>query len=212
MFCPNCKVEYRRGFRECSDCHVDLVDSLPPENSPASASGGDAKAPELLWSGYNRSLRDQIGVALDAADIPYADESREVNWLPALEQRAPYEIWILRADHDSAAKILAESFPEVADGPDSADVNELADSSDQAANEIPANDLPPENHPDDATCEVWSGDDDHAAQFLRDCLRGVGIACVVSQDDAKARVLVLPAAEIRAREIVREVIEGAPPE
>jgi hypothetical protein len=26
MFCPQCRVEYRRGFTRCSDCDVDLVD------------------------------------------------------------------------------------------------------------------------------------------------------------------------------------------
>lgn len=25
MICPNCKVEYREGFTECSDCHVNLI-------------------------------------------------------------------------------------------------------------------------------------------------------------------------------------------
>jgi hypothetical protein len=30
-FCPACRVEYREGFTECSDCHVPLVVALPPE-------------------------------------------------------------------------------------------------------------------------------------------------------------------------------------
>lgn len=25
MYCPKCKTEYREGFKECSDCGVDLV-------------------------------------------------------------------------------------------------------------------------------------------------------------------------------------------
>jgi hypothetical protein len=25
MYCPRCRVEYRDGFTECSDCHVPLV-------------------------------------------------------------------------------------------------------------------------------------------------------------------------------------------
>ena len=28
MFCPQCKVEYRQGFVECSDCQVPLVPEL----------------------------------------------------------------------------------------------------------------------------------------------------------------------------------------
>ncbi len=30
-FCLQCRTEYREGFRRCSDCGSELVDSLPPE-------------------------------------------------------------------------------------------------------------------------------------------------------------------------------------
>ena len=30
MFCPQCKAEYRPGFIKCSDCHVELVETLAP--------------------------------------------------------------------------------------------------------------------------------------------------------------------------------------
>lgn len=30
MFCPQCRVEYRAGFTECSDCHVPLSAGTPP--------------------------------------------------------------------------------------------------------------------------------------------------------------------------------------
>lgn len=157
-------------------------------------------------------MRDQIGAALDAADISYTDQAREVSWLPALEQSAPYEIWILREDHDSAIQVLSEAFPEGAEASDDVRVEDLADLGDETPGGTPSNDLPPEIHPEDASCEIWSGDDEHTAQFLSDCLRGIGIACVVFADDGKARVLVLPETETRAREIVHEVVDGAPPE
>jgi hypothetical protein len=31
MYCPNCRYEYREGFTTCSDCGVELVSELPPE-------------------------------------------------------------------------------------------------------------------------------------------------------------------------------------
>lgn len=32
MYCPQCRVEYREGFTECSDCHIPLLaGKLPPE-------------------------------------------------------------------------------------------------------------------------------------------------------------------------------------
>lgn len=30
MFCPKCRMEYRGGFTECSDCETRLVEELPP--------------------------------------------------------------------------------------------------------------------------------------------------------------------------------------
>ncbi|MGH7491416.1 MAG: DUF2007 domain-containing protein [bacterium] len=34
MFCPECKVEYESWMKECADCLVPLVETLPPEKSP----------------------------------------------------------------------------------------------------------------------------------------------------------------------------------
>ena len=31
MYCPQCQVEYRDGFTECSDCHIPLLAGTPPE-------------------------------------------------------------------------------------------------------------------------------------------------------------------------------------
>ena len=31
-FCPSCKCEYRPGFARCSDCDMELVESLSEEN------------------------------------------------------------------------------------------------------------------------------------------------------------------------------------
>jgi len=32
VYCPECRVEYREGFRECSDCRVPLLSgSVPPQ-------------------------------------------------------------------------------------------------------------------------------------------------------------------------------------
>ena len=34
MFCPECRCEYRPGFHECANCHVALVEQLPPLPPP----------------------------------------------------------------------------------------------------------------------------------------------------------------------------------
>ena len=35
MYCPQCLVEYRDGFTECSDCQVPLLAGTPPEPADA---------------------------------------------------------------------------------------------------------------------------------------------------------------------------------
>jgi hypothetical protein len=65
--------------------------------------------------------------------------------------------------------------------------------------------------PDDATAEVWSGEDAEMGRYLKLALAGVGIGGVLKEDRAKTHVFVMPASESRARELIREVIEGTPP-
>jgi len=45
MFCPTCGVEYRPGFKRCSDCHVELVESPRPLVAPRAA----VRAPALAY-------------------------------------------------------------------------------------------------------------------------------------------------------------------
>lgn len=91
--------------------------------------------------------------------------------------------------------------------PEAEDTNEFG-----GANESAPDDLAEDPNPDDATAEVWSGDDAEMADYLALCLRGVGVGCVLGEDGGKSRVMVLPEAEKRAREVVREVVEGTPPQ
>jgi hypothetical protein len=88
---------------------------------------------------------------------------------------------------------------------DAQDSNESGD-----ADESAPDDLAEDPHPDDAKAEVWSGEDAEMADYLALCLRGVGVGCVLSAAGGMSRVTVLPQAEKRAREIVREVVDGEP--
>ena len=35
MYCPQCRVEYREGFTECSDCRIPLQEGAPPPEPPS---------------------------------------------------------------------------------------------------------------------------------------------------------------------------------
>jgi hypothetical protein len=68
VYCPQCLVEYREGFSECSDCRVALVAGAPPE--PA-----DSFDPTLdLVVVLETSDRVQLALAkglLEDAGIPF---------------------------------------------------------------------------------------------------------------------------------------------
>jgi hypothetical protein len=241
MFCPVCKTEYRPGLTKCSDCGVDLVSNLPPKEPGADADvPRNAEGLELLWSGMSQALSDRIHEDLDAAHIVHKPSEKDFGLLPALAQRAKF-VWIDPRDRASARsilqKILADSGITEQEAeltpPDSGRMNlfglgrkvyeRISDAGGAPFEpaslfgpKAPAEPVPDDTverfHPDDATSEVWAGDDIEMAQFLKDSLQGVGVGCVVSEDDGKTRVLVLPASEARAREVVREVVEGTPPE
>ncbi len=241
MFCPICKTEYRPGFTKCADCGVVLVDHLPAGGPPGNEDAPrDSEGRELLWSGLSARLYEAIRNGLDDAGVSHTDVEKEFGVLPTFAQSARL-IWIDPRARDAAQSIMHQVLADRdSEGVNQGDSNsdhlawmdpfktrhtlysaqsdvtapeeddELAEFAEGA--EPPPNDAPEDFHPEDATSQVWAGEDVETAQFLKDSLRGVGIGCVVSEEGGRGRVLALPADEKRAREIVREVVEGAPPE
>jgi hypothetical protein len=68
-------------------------------------------------------------------------------------------------------------------------------------------------NPEDATVEVWSGTDAAMGQMLKDCLREHRIGASLKPGKAPQwRLLIYPVNERQAQEIVRQVVEGVPPE
>src|SRR5437764_1218876 len=47
-FCPTCRTEYRPGTTACADCHVPLVDRLPPEEEWVAVFTGTGLAPRAV--------------------------------------------------------------------------------------------------------------------------------------------------------------------
>ena len=221
MFCPVCESEYREGFTKCSDCDVDLVEHLPDD------SGGSGSFDlAVAWRGSDPSAYSAALAALQDAEIPTQEIANhgQVAWGLAIP-KPQYEILVRKMDLKAALEMVAP-FGERAAWANARDIwkgrtqskelegegsGELTNAIDAADTPAP-DDIASEIKPKDATSEVWSGDDRKMAETFKVCLREVGINCVLTADGGRQRVLVLPVAESRAKEIVREIIEQTPPE
>jgi len=69
LYCPQCRVAYRAGSTECSDCHVPLLDGAPPPEAPEAF---DPALDLVVVLETNNGI--QLALArglLQAADIPF---------------------------------------------------------------------------------------------------------------------------------------------
>ncbi len=72
----------------------------------------------------------------------------------------------------------------------------------------PKSRLPYDWDPNEATSEVWSGEDESMAEYLASALRENGFPSRIPDEPGhRARLCVRPADSRRAREIVREITE-----
>ena len=69
MYCPQCRVEYRDGFTECSDCHVSLSAGTPPPE-PAALSDPALGLVVVLETNDRMQLALAKGL-LEDAGIPF---------------------------------------------------------------------------------------------------------------------------------------------
>ena len=239
MFCPVCKSEYREGFTKCSDCGAELVNRLPDASSDADSeemeilwAGQDARfqgeicdrldatnipyendaVDSRFMPAFHQSIyRIQIkkrdhGAAVDAIQSIAPDDSqvwKSPGFLldrnsDLLDKIGPLSRFRGGQALTSQQKSQHENLAEVLDS-DESDVSTA----------IPDDDLESFNS-DEATSEVWSGDDNNLAQAFKDCFRGVGIGCVIAPDGGELHVFVLPSAVSRAKEIIREIVEADP--
>lgn len=67
-------------------------------------------------------------------------------------------------------------------------------------------------HSEDASVEVWSGDSMDFLEMLGACLRENQIHFRSGSSGGNQRLYVLPEDEVQAREVVREVVDGVPPQ
>jgi hypothetical protein len=174
-----------------------------------SSKPGPRESLVMLWAGENPVLHWVLLERLQAADIPFSDKALgddqvaltadplPIDWKP----RFGFEVAVLSLDLSAAKQILEKLLDE--------DLENV---------EIPAQEAAPLEEPSamtterHATVEVWSGNDDRMAQFLTAAMRENEIPVHRENLGDQGKICVSAANEKRAREIVREIVEGAPPE
>ncbi|OLD80502.1 MAG: hypothetical protein AUF67_11955 [Acidobacteria bacterium 13_1_20CM_58_21] len=164
----------------------------------------------MLWAGENPAVHADLLEELQAAGIPFADKSLgddevaptadplPIDWKP----RFGFEVTVLSTDLAAAKEVLEKLLDE-----EPADV-EIPARDDVAAAERPLLEAT-ETHP---AVEIWNGNDDRMSQFLTSAMQENEIPMHLENPGEQTRIFVSAANEKRAREIVREIVEGAPPE
>ncbi len=209
MVCPACNAEFPHGTVFCSRCHVTLVtDLVEADEMVEKAYPGSALV--QLWRGENAALHASLLEALAEANIPFYEQplgsgpsARPIDaLLDHAHPRFGFEVAVLSSSLAEAELILEKILNE---GPvdmslaakDAVEQAKLKKRS--AAMSI-------------AISEVWSGEDESLAGFLGAALKENGIPVRVERHGQKATVYAPPEDEGRARQIIREIVEGAPPE
>jgi hypothetical protein len=163
----------------------------------------------LLWAGEDPAMHAALLEELEAAQIRFADKSLgddevaptadplPIDWKP----RFGFEVAVLSPDLAAAQEILEKLLNE-----------EPADIEIPAQDEVRAAEPPlvsaMEEH---ATSEVWNGSDERIAQFLTAAMQENEIPIHLENPGEQTRIYVSAANEKRAQEIVREIVEAAPP-
>ena len=225
MFCPECKAEYRQGFTRCSDCDVDLAYALPQDSEQRALderggefAGGDRDR-RLIWKGNDESKCVALCRELMKADIPYKVAQVPVEAKFNMRVKRRYEIGVPYADSQQAKDLLGIGGDFADACYDLDDEDETEEGSD--GDELRVDDTPPDAevrsdsylkhwYPEDATVEVWSQDGDDISGGVPMALKENLIHCRVDHHDGLCKAFVMPEDEARAREIVREIVEGLP--
>jgi hypothetical protein len=213
MYCPECRAEYRPGFTHCSDCDVALVEELPEEESSSD------EALTLLWECADQC--ECVGVCRDLtnADIPYKVDQIPYERTAKMRMQWHYRILISPNDLDRAKDLLSIDAPLHAIPSSDADDEEVFDPSVELPDTSGLSIIEPKRrdtyldpwYPEDATVEVWSQDVDDLSSGIELSLDANRIHCRCDSDKPRAKkIFVRPEDAPLAREIVREIIEGAP--
>jgi hypothetical protein len=207
-YCPLCDAEYAASCEQCSVCGVDLV----PEELRGRPLDEQQRKEKIvvIWRGGDPLAVSEVVSALRDAGIRHHVQPTNEHMVFELGMPRPkYAVRVFSSDAAKAKEFLSdirESAPFALDQPDDLD----PESPKQAS--APASTPEHQWNPAAANIEIWTGEDGAFADLLEACLRENRIG--VRREGAeptRLRLLIMPADEFAAREIIREVREATPP-
>ena len=123
MYCPQCRVEYRDGFTECSDCHVPLLAGTPPAEQQAHPFDPALGLVVVLETNDGIQLALAKGL-LEEADIPFFVLGQVAKLVQDVD---PFlHKWVgvqVARDREAEARELLEAMPQAEPTPDDAGEN-----------------------------------------------------------------------------------------
>jgi hypothetical protein len=212
MYCPQCKAEYRQGFTRCSDCDVDLVDTLPQESERT------GQANRVIWMGDDQETCMALCCRLKDEGIRYQVTEAMKSRNARMTVTSKYALAVPAVDEKEAKELL--ELPETV-VEESSELTE--EDMDQALMEWPEGEESTPGtvrrgssylgrwYPEDATVEVFAETPTFESGLIEMSLKENQIrARIEVQEDGRKKVFVLPEDESAAREIIREIVEDTP--
>jgi len=233
MVCPVCKAEYCQGFTRCTDCDVELVyagaltGSDQARTNPAPQPDEDPFC--SIWQGDDSRIHAELCSILDDVGVLHRTARRQ-DHLFNLSNYPAFQIGVPYSMYEKAEAAIAEAFDLDASGPNAAEAlsppllltetrrsirklpSTLTPASDENIPGPPTDGGLSEGSREEAAAEVWCGDDTSVRDMLIASLRENQINVRQENEGGKSSLFVVAENEARAREIVREIVEGAPPE
>ena len=201
-FCPLCFAEFTTSFPLCPNCGVPL--RVPQPDRPVEESA------RLLCNFAHPQFITELRSALHEARIPFNNSNFSSGDIISGRRYIPnYEVLVLDEDLDRATQVMSQVLQHWEFEP-SAGFSRPEDSFlDQGLDLAAKKGWDPE----DISVLIWSGENIGLAGGIGLALQEHGIAYRVDTAQlGTAKVFCHPEDEDRARKLVREVVEGAPPE
>jgi hypothetical protein len=164
----------------------------------------------VLWAGEDPAFHATLLEELQSAGIDFVDRSigndRDTSttdpFFVGQDAMFGFNVAVHSSNLVEAEKILEKLLDE-----EPVDM-EIPAEDDAASAAVEA---PEAAHLSNATIAVWSGDDQERVNFVSQALKENEIPVRVERRGEQTTIYVPPEEEMLAREIIREIVEGAPP-